>query len=45
MVLDFSTFLMNNSEEAFIQLNPNILETNVQNIVILLGILLYANKV
>jgi len=37
-------FLLNN-EEPFIQLNPNILETNVQNIVILLGILLYANKV
>ena len=37
-------FLLNN-EEPFIQLNPNILETNVQNIFILLGILLYANKV
>ena len=39
----FSFFL--NNEEPFIQLNPNILETNVQNILILLAILLYANKV
>ena len=38
------SFFINN-EEPFIQLNPNILETNVQNIVILLGVLLYANKV
>jgi len=33
------------NEEPFIQLNPNILETNVQNILILLGILVYGNKV
>jgi len=33
------------NEESFIQLNPNILETNVQNILILLGILVYVNKV
>jgi len=33
------------NEEPFIQLNPNILETNVQNILILLGILVYVNKV
>lgn len=32
-------------DEPFIQLNPNILETNVINILILLGVLLYANKV
>jgi F0F1-type ATP synthase membrane subunit b/b' len=38
------SFFINN-EEPFIQLNPNILETNVQNIVILLGILIYANKI
>ena len=38
------SFFINN-EEPFIQLNPNILETNVQNIVILLGVLIYANKV
>lgn len=38
----FSFFLTN--EEAFIQLNPNILETNLVNILILIGILLYANK-
>lgn len=39
----FSFFL--NNEEAFIELNPNILETNLVNILILIGILLYANKV
>jgi len=39
----FSFFI--NNEEPFIQLNPNILETNVQNILILIGVLLYANKV
>jgi F0F1-type ATP synthase membrane subunit b/b' len=39
----FSFFI--NNEEPFIQLNPNILETNIQNIAILLGVLLYANKV
>jgi len=38
------SFFINN-EEPLIQLNPNILETNVQNIVILLGVLIYANKV
>jgi F0F1-type ATP synthase membrane subunit b/b' len=38
------SFILNN-EEPFIQLNPNILETNIQNIVILLGVLIYANKV
>jgi F0F1-type ATP synthase membrane subunit b/b' len=39
----FSFFI--NNEEPFIQLNPNILETNIQNIVILLGVLIYANKI
>ena len=39
-----SSFLLNN-EEAFIQLNPNILETNIQNLIILIGILIYANNV
>ena len=39
-----SSFFLNN-EEAFIQLNPNILESNVQNLVILIGILIYANNV
>jgi hypothetical protein len=41
MELNFS-FL--NNEEAFIELNPNILETNLVNILILIGLLLYANK-
>ena len=39
----FSFFL--NHEEPFIQFNSNLLETNVFNILILLGVLLYANKV
>jgi hypothetical protein len=39
-----SSFFLNN-EEALIQLNPNILETNIQNLVILIGILVYANNV
>ena len=39
----FSFFL--NSEEPFIELNPNILETNIINIGILIGLLVYANKV
>jgi hypothetical protein len=34
-----------NHEEPFLQLNTNFLETNVFNILILLGVLLYANKV
>ena len=40
--MDFS-FLLNN-EEALFQLNPNFLETNVINIGLLVGILIYANK-
>jgi F-type H+-transporting ATPase subunit b len=43
MELNFFSFLLNN-EEAFIKLNPNILETNLVNILILIGILLYASK-
>ena len=40
------SFLLNNEEaEAFLQLNPNILETNLVNILILIGILLYGNKI
>lgn len=39
----YSFFL--NSEESFIELNPNILETNLINILLLIGLLLYANKV
>eukprot|EP01041_Mallomonas_annulata_P000025 gene25-28_t len=41
---NFLSFFVNN-EEPFLQLNTNILETNVVNILILLGVLLYANKV
>jgi F-type H+-transporting ATPase subunit b len=43
MELNFFSFLLNN-EEAFIKLNPNILETNLVNILLLIGILVYANK-
>lgn len=39
----FSFFV--NSEEAFIQINSNILETNLINILLLIGLLLYANKI
>jgi F-type H+-transporting ATPase subunit b len=43
MELNFFSFFLNN-EEAFIELNPNLLETNLVNILILIGLLLYANK-
>jgi len=39
-----SSFFLNN-EVAFMQLNPDILDTNIQNLVILIGILIYANNV
>ena len=46
MVWNFFSFFLNEEEaEAFIQFNSNIFETNVINILILLGILVYANKV
>jgi hypothetical protein len=41
---NFFSFFVNN-EEPFLQLNTNFLETNVFNILILLGVLVYANKV
>jgi hypothetical protein len=41
MELNFFSFLLNN--EAFIELNLT-LETNLVNILILIGLLLYANK-
>jgi hypothetical protein len=44
MELNFFSFLLNN-EEAFIELNPNILETNLVNILILIGLLLYAQNI
>lgn len=44
MILNpFSLFL--NSEEAFLEFNSNLLETNLINILILIGILVYATKV
>jgi F0F1-type ATP synthase membrane subunit b/b' len=39
----FSFFL--NHEEAFFEINSNLLETNIFNILLLLGILVYAYKV
>lgn len=44
MTWNFLSFFLNN-EEAFIEFNSNILETNLINLLILFGILLYANKV
>ena len=43
--MDLNTLSFFLNEEPLVQLNPNILESNVQNIVILLGILIYANNV
>jgi len=46
MTWNFFSFLLTHEEtEAFLQLNPNILETNLVNILILIGILIYGNKV
>lgn len=39
------SFLLNSENEPLIQLNTNLLETNVFNILLLLGVLAYANKV
>lgn len=44
MISNFVSFLLNH-EESFIEFNTNILETNVINIAILVGLLVYANKV
>jgi len=44
MTLNLFSFFLNN-DEAFFELNPNILETNVINIAILIGLLVYGNKV
>jgi len=41
----FSFFLNSEETETFLQLNPNILETNLVNILILIGLLVYGNKV
>jgi F-type H+-transporting ATPase subunit b len=41
----FSFFLNSEEAEAFLRLNPNILETNLVNILILIGLLLYGNKI
>ena len=44
MQWNFVSFFLTH-DEPFFQLNPDIFETNVINILILLGVLLYANKV
>ena len=41
---DFFSFFLN-SEEPFLQLNTNFLETNVANILLLVGLLVYGYKV
>jgi F0F1-type ATP synthase membrane subunit b/b' len=42
----FSFFLTNEeAQESFLEFNTNLLETNVFNILLLLGLLIYANKV
>lgn len=45
MTFHLFSFFLNNEEGSFIELNPNFLETNVINILILIGLLLYANKI
>ena len=40
-----SLFLYSEEAEAFLEFNSNILETNLINLLILFGVLLYANKV
>ena len=44
MISNFVSFLLNHGE-SFIEFNTNILETNVINIAILVGLLVYGNKV
>jgi hypothetical protein len=41
---NFLSFFLN-QEESFFEFNTNLLETNVFNILILIGLLVYANKV
>jgi len=41
----FSFFLNSEEAEPFLQLNTNFLETNVANISILVGLLVYGNKI
>lgn len=46
MTWNYFSFFVNSEEtEAFLQLNTNFLETNVINILILIGLLVYGNKV
>ena len=47
MELTFFSFFLNHEghEEAFLEINSNFLETNVVNILLLLGLLVYAYKV
>lgn len=45
MQLTFFSFFLNSEEaEAFLEINSNFLETNVVNILLLLGLLIYAYK-
>lgn len=45
MTFQLFSFFLNNEEGSLIELNPNFLETNVINILLLIGLLLYANKI
>jgi hypothetical protein len=42
---NFFSFFLSEEGESFLQFNPNLLETNLFNILILIGILVYANNV
>jgi len=44
MIYNIFSFLVTH-DEPFIELNPNILETNVINLLILIGLLIYGNKI
>jgi F-type H+-transporting ATPase subunit b len=44
MIWNVFSFLLTH-EESFVELNPNILETNLVNILLLIGLLVYGNKV
>lgn len=48
MILTFFSFFLNSeslSEESFLEFNFNLFETNIVNIALLVGLLLYGNKV
>ena len=44
MIWNVVSFFLNH-EESLVELNPNILETNLINLVILMGLLIYGNEI